>query len=90
LVIGTIASEFACYSFDDLAAMPAKKLRVLYNEAIRQRTSKANFLALLINRPNQTEETQEKVNKIVDGYLDPYKIVGLDTSGWDAMRASRR
>ena len=59
-------------------------------EARRQNASNATLLALMINKPNQEEDTQKKISKYIDSLTDPYRIVGLADSGWDVLRAKEK
>jgi hypothetical protein len=80
---------FACYSFEQLSGFPERKLKVLFIEAQRQLASQASMTALLFNKPNQEDSVQAKISKYIDSLTDPYKIVGLDDSGWDVLRARK-
>jgi len=80
---------FACYSFEELSKFPERKLKVLYIEAKRQQMSNSSMVALLVNKPNQDESVQRDINKYIESLTDPYKIIGLDDSGWDALRAKK-
>lgn len=73
-MIGTIASEFGCYSFDQLATCGRNKLHVLHAEALRQRAAKASFLALVINAGQASKEDRDKVNTLLDETMRPWKI----------------
>lgn len=69
--------------------MTYQQLQVLHAEAIRQRTSKYSLLALLINKPNQKDEDQRKINRQLDKYMNPHGVQSEDSSGWDNMRDKR-
>jgi hypothetical protein len=63
----------------------------MHQEAQRQRASKCDLLAMLINKPNQKEDVQSKITKHVERLLNPHSIhvvVDYDKT-WEELRASR-
>lgn len=90
MVIGTIVSEFPCYTFETLASYTRTKLEILYNEALRQRASKSFFIAQQINVVNMERSTQRKVDKQLDIMLHPYTFNKTDNEGWAELRRKRR
>jgi hypothetical protein len=82
-----IVSEFPSYTFESLASYTRTKLEILYNEALRQRTSKSFFIAQQVNTVHMDKKDQKRLNKQLDSYMNPYrKVVETDNSGWEELR----
>ena len=85
-------SEFPCYDFDTASKLSRARLHLIHAEALRQRASKAYLLASLINKPNQEEATQRKLNESIESMLNPHKAFyeNVIEDSWESLRRRRK